>query len=162
MNQAEFSPCLKYRYTLWRPIGAQRPWEHPYVQFIGLNPSTATETVDDNTVRRCTRFAQSFGYDSMCMTNLFGLRSTDPKGLRDVADPIGPDNDRWLVEIANGAAMIIAAWGTHGAFMGREEAVLEILRPNNLHVLQLTQGGRPHHPLYLRTETKPLLWRSAT
>ena len=45
MNKgAEFSPCKKYRYKLWRI------WDDtlPLVMFIGLNPSTADEINDFN------------------------------------------------------------------------------------------------------------------
>ena len=39
---ATFSPCRRYRYTLWRQ------WdERPPATFIMLNPSTADETRDD-------------------------------------------------------------------------------------------------------------------
>ena len=44
---ADFSPCRKYRYKLWRI------WDEtlPLAMFIGLNPSTADEVKDDNTVK---------------------------------------------------------------------------------------------------------------
>lgn len=47
--------------------------------FIGLNPSTADETQDDPTVRRCIRYAQSWGYGALYMTNIFAFRATDPR-----------------------------------------------------------------------------------
>ncbi|MBK8271403.1 MAG: DUF1643 domain-containing protein [Planctomycetes bacterium] len=65
--------------------------------FIGLNPSTADETQDDPTVRRCIRYAQSWGYGALCMTNIFAYRSTDPLVMKRFDDPIGPKNDTALI-----------------------------------------------------------------
>ena len=46
-----FSPDRRYRYALWRHWGAT---EVPrYLMVVGLNPSTADETKDDPTIRRC-------------------------------------------------------------------------------------------------------------
>ena len=39
---AVFSPCRTWRYELRRMWG-----EQPYAMFVGLNPSTADETIDD-------------------------------------------------------------------------------------------------------------------
>ena len=72
---ATFSPCRTWRYSLlrrWAPCD--------YAMFIGLNPSTADETQDDPTVRRCIRYAQSWGYGALYMTNIFAFRATDPRG----------------------------------------------------------------------------------
>ena len=68
---------------------------------IGLNPSTADEVTDDPTVRRCINYAKAWGYAGLCMTNLFAYRATDPVVMKAVAEPIGPDNDRYLAECAN-------------------------------------------------------------
>src|SRR5690348_9819680 len=92
-----FSQCRKYRYTLWRQWGdvrsgfAMELWpadradkSRQYVQFIGLNPSTADETQDDPTVRRCIGFSKAWGYGALCMTNAFAWRDTDPEKMKRV------------------------------------------------------------------------------
>lgn len=38
---------------------------------IGLNPSTADETRDDPTIRRCTGYARLWRFGGLLMTNLF-------------------------------------------------------------------------------------------
>jgi hypothetical protein len=67
-----FNLSRTHRYTLWRI------WDHmfctDYVQFIGLNPSTADESQDDPTVRRCIDFAKRWGAGALCMTNIFAFR----------------------------------------------------------------------------------------
>ena len=149
---AKFSPCRLYRYTLWRKwIGGKG-----YALVIGLNPSTADEVTDDPTVRRCSNYAKAWGYASLCMTNLFAYRATDPVVMKAVAEPIGPDNDRYLAECAQRAAVVVAAWGNHGTYRGRAGEVLGLL--GELHFLRLTQSGQPAHPLYLRKTLTPTRW----
>lgn len=127
-----------------------------FLQVVGLNPSTADETKDDNTVRRCLDYARQWGFGGLCMTNLFGFRSTDPAIMIAEPEPVGPDNDRWLVQVAEQASMILCAWGTDGRHLGRSKAVLQLLREFPLHCLTITQDGEPGHPLYLRKDLKPL------
>ena len=151
---AEFSPCRTYRYVLRRTWSAG-----PAVGFILLNPSTADETENDPTIRRCIGYAKAWGYGSLVLGNLFALRSTDPKGLRQVADPVGPDNDDWLLRIAKEAGgKVICGWGNHGALNGRGRAVAVNLAAAGVRPLALTvtTDGSPGHPLYLRGGLKPL------
>ncbi len=153
-KSATFSPCRKYRYTLWRYWGLV---DSKYVMFIGLNPSTADEIVDDPTVRRCIAYAHSWGFGGLCMTNLFAFRATLPSDMKAAEDPIGPKNNYSLQRIAKNAEVIIAAWGTHGAYIGRDEEVKEMFP--SLTYLKLTKKGFPGHPLYLPKTLKPILWK---
>ncbi|MBK8133391.1 MAG: DUF1643 domain-containing protein [Gammaproteobacteria bacterium] len=149
-RQTVFSPCRTYRYALWREwIGGEG-----YAMFVGLNPSTADETQDDPTIRRCIAFAKGWGYAGLCMTNLFAFRATDPKDMKAAADPVGPENDAHLLALANEAGVIVAAWGVHGTYGGRHNAVREMLPA--LHCLALTKDGHPRHPLYLRKTLTPV------
>jgi hypothetical protein len=147
---AIFSPCRRWRYALWRI------WDRSqrYAMFVGLNPSTADETQDDPTVRRCIRYAKDWGYGGLVMTNAFAYRATDPREMIAEADPVGPENDRYLAELAKDAGIVVAAWGIHGAHMNREGAVRELIP--YAHHLGLTKAGNPKHPLYLRADTQPI------
>lgn len=152
-NWANISKCRNYRYDLWRR------WHEnpitPYVAFIGVNPSTADETKDDPTIRRCVNFAKSWGYGAMHMVNLYGLRSTDPKKLKTVIDSIGPDNDFWLKLVCNEAAIVVAAWGNNAE--PKRAYDIRVLVPG-LHYLELTKEGQPRHPLYLKKDRRPIPW----
>jgi hypothetical protein len=154
-GDAVFSRRGQYRYTLWRDWSDLFTAQKRYVQFIGLNPSTATAQADDPTIRRCWRFAQAWGFDAMCMTNLFAFRSTDPVGMKQQADPVGPDNDEWIARIALDASLVVAAWGNDGAHLGRSAHVVGLLSGANLHCLSVTNTGEPGHPLYLAKSTLP-------
>ena len=156
---AVFSLDRLYRYTL------VRSWRDDLsrVAFVGLNPSTADETADDPTIRKCVGFAKRWGFGSLVMLNLFAWRSTDPKGLRGLADPIGPENDA-RIECETRTprvTRVVAAWGANKAARGRDLAVIELLtRWTDLHVLRLTKNrGDPEHPLYMPYETPPRVWR---
>ena len=144
------SPDRVYRYALWRVIDPQNPL---YTLFIGLNPSTADETLDDPTIRRCQRFAQEWGSGALCMVNLFAFRATDPETMKRATDPIGPENDAYLFRLIKGASEVIAAWGNHGTFKGRDREVNERFGP--FRCLGINGNGTPKHPLYLKATTKP-------
>lgn len=148
----------EYRYVLKRMESEEG--SSKCVAFIGLNPSTATEFEDDPTVRRCRGFAHAWGFDGFVMLNIFAYRSTDPYRLRDVPGPIGKENDDILKFYAVLCKQVVCAWGTHGAYLDRGAVVESMLRIEGvaLYHLGLTDGGFPKHPLYLRSDTKPILW----
>jgi hypothetical protein len=145
---AIFSPCEIYRYRLWRRWG-----KGPHCAWIMLNPSTANEIDNDPTIRRCIGFARAWGFSGVEIVNIFALRSTDPRGLLQVEDPIGPDNDRHIREAAVRADMVIAAWGVHGELRGRGAAVRAML--GDVRCLGVTKDGHPKHPLYLPKTAQP-------
>jgi len=148
---AQFSECRKYRYALWRT------WrEDCHAMFIGLNPSTADETQDDPTVRRCIGFAKAWGFGGIYMLNLFAYRTTNPKELRLVEEPIGNENDGFLKMYHIKEGLTIACWGIWGTYMNRGEKVIELLGKENLSCLGLTKSGQPKHPLYLKGDTEPM------
>ena len=154
---ATFSPARKYRYTLHRIWDVDKPT----MAVIGLNPSTADETKDDPTIRRCIGFAKLWGYGGLYMLNLFAYRSTDPAALKIVKNPIGPDNDKAILEVASKCKLVIAAWGNDGAIDGRGHAVRNLLTGFGLdvHCLKKNMNGTPAHPLYLPGDLQPtILW----
>lgn len=150
---ATFSQDRLYRYTL------QRTWsDAPPAVFIGLNPSTADEQVDDPTIRRCSRFARDWGCGGLVMLNLYAWRATDPKGLLVPADPVGPGNDSAIRALAGTAELVVAAWGAWpGPDRGRAAMVAALV--GELQVLGLTKDLQPRHPLYMRADSELRPWR---
>lgn len=149
---AILSDCRKYRYVLWRQWDSKKP----YCLFIGLNPSTADETLDDPTIRRCVRFSKDWGYGSCVMANIFAFRATKPVDMKSQIDPVGIDNNVWLQDLARNAGKIICAWGTHGNYLERDDEVFYLLHSLHLQCLGTTKAGHPKHPLYLRSDTQPV------
>lgn len=145
---AVISDCGRYRYELWR-----RWAEGPHVLFIMLNPSTADAENDDATIRKCIAYAKRWGFGALCVGNLFAFRATDPMEMKAASDPIGPENDATLAKLAGSAGVIVAAWGVHGAHMGRAMAVAKTLP--TIKALHITKDGSPGHPLYLKSYAQP-------
>ena len=151
-RSAEISACGKYRYALRRLWDTQLPT----VLFIGLNPSTADASLDDPTLRRCIKFAETWGYGGVVIGNLFAFRAKDPRALRNAPDPIGPANDQRLVQLRQEAGMAVAAWGHLGTLNGRGSIVAAML--SNLYCLGQTKTGAPRHPLYVRGSAELQEW----
>jgi hypothetical protein len=152
-GSAVFSPCRTWRYALarrWAPDGQP-------VMFVALNPSTADETLDDPTVRRCIGFAKRWGFPAMLMLNAFALRSTDPRALYSAADPVGPENDTWLLAMRQTAARCVVCWGAHGALLDRGTEVVQLVAP--VFSFGFTKDGFPKHPLYLPNNADLVEWR---
>jgi hypothetical protein len=154
---AAYSPCGLYRYSLWRDWSALGEAARSTILWIMLNPSRADHLGNnDPTIERCERRSIGWGYQRMEVVNLFALSSPYPKALREAADPVGPDNDAGIDARAAGAAMILCAWGTHGALRDRAEAVRTRLAGRPLHCLGVTRSGEPAHPLYLPYDRMPV------
>ena len=145
---ANFSTCRKYRYSLSRIWDKQKK----FVLFIGLNPSTADEEVDDPTIRRCSGYAQKWGYGGFIMVNLFAYRTTLPSNLKKVKYPVGRDNDKYIVKLSEKADITIAAWGNNGNLYRRDKQVMSLVP--NLMCLRVNKSGQPAHPLYLNKDLK--------
>lgn len=155
VSEAVYSDCERYRYLLTRVWGSG-----PKALFVMLNPSTATEVQNDPTVERCERRARALGYGAFRVTNIFAYRATDPKVMRAVADPVGPDNDASILGSVGWADAIVCAWGNHGLHLARGNQVEGLLRKSGapLFHLGLTGQGQPRHPLYVGYDQQPQRW----
>ena len=153
---ATFSSCRRWRYLLWRRWDEKKP----VANFLMLNPSTADETQLDPTCSRARDYAERWGYGALIVTNVFGWRSTDPDVMKAAKDPVGPGNDAAIVRAAQESALVVCAWGNHGAHLKRSLAVTRLLLEAKvkLHALRVNTNGEPAHPLYLPGNLRPLAW----
>ena len=156
---AILSPCRRYRYRLSRAWGS---FEHRCA-FLMVNPSTADETWDDPTVRKCVGFARRWGFGALDVVNLFAWRSTDVTALLTVEDPVGPDNDEHVIRALDEAHRVVFAWGKHNkrvsALVSRryEQLVTGTAWRPPLEVtgtLGRNGDGSPRHPLMLAYTTR--------
>ena len=150
VKRAVFSDCEKYRYTLYRMWNTTEQ----QIIFVGLNPSTADERIDDPTIRRCRCFAESWGYGSMIMLNLFAYRSTDPRNLKKCNNPIGDYNLSFLKEYIR-KYKTIACYGNGGNYLNRHKEFLKEYR-GHLYAIKILKNGMPSHPLYLKKNLQPV------
>ncbi len=155
---AVFNEPRTHRYSLWRRWSGNCD-ASKMLPFIGLNPSTADESVNDQTVTRCINYAKSWGYHGMFMLNIFAFRATDPKDMKAFPDPIGDLNNQAILKIVGACGnKALCCWGAHGDFMMRGAEVKYLLCFKQLFHLGLTKSGHPKHPLYLKSNLKPTLW----
>jgi hypothetical protein len=154
---ANITDDMKYRYTLTRAW--KKDQDKRWVNFIMLNPSTADEVNDDATIRRCLGYADSWGYNGILVTNLFAWRATDPRWIKCVDNPVGSENDAYLVRCADICSRTVCAWGNNGNYQNRDQEVIKLLKNHvSLFCLGLTRSGQPKHPLRLSGSLKPQLW----
>ncbi|MEP2668868.1 MAG: DUF1643 domain-containing protein [Cyclobacteriaceae bacterium] len=147
---ATFSQDRTYRYVLtriWNPDLSK-------VMFIGLNPSTANEDIDDPTIRRLINFANTFGFGGLYMLNLFALVTPYPNDLVQCDDPIG-NNDEYLRVYKFKADKVVFAWGNFKV-NGRDLIVSSMFE--EAYCLGVNNNGSPKHPLYLKADTKLVKW----
>ena len=145
---------LPHRYRLTRRVSL---FGGRTVAFCLLNPSTATEEINDPTVRRCIGFAETWGFATLRVVNLFAVRATDPREMfkMSAADVVGEENDCAILEAAAEADTFVAAWGNHGRHLDRDLAVMTLLHDVSVMCLGVTQKGMPAHPLYQRRDLEP-------
>ena len=158
-GSATFDQSGCYRYYLTRSWNTNDHAERP-VAFIMLNPSQADAKHDDPTIRACRQFAQRWGFNQLNIVNLFAYRATQPSTLKKTTDPIGPANDRFLIQTAETAHQVILAWGNWGQLLKRHQAVIELLdcHRHKLYCLARNQSGQPRHPLYIKRTVQPVRW----
>jgi hypothetical protein len=123
---------------------------------VGLNPSTATDTQPDMTLRKIDRIAGDNGYDGFVVLNLYPVRSTIIEDL-----PLEPDAEAHRRNLAAVEALVAglqrpclwAAWSE--GIRAREylqharDDLIARLKPYGVRWLRygpLTKSGHPRHP----------------
>lgn len=141
-RSARFSPCGTYRYSL------ERVWDKrlPVAAGVLLNPSKAGAEIDDPTTSQWVNRLNRLGYGTWRAANLFAAVGTDPKCLLAMTDPIGPENDAAILDVLEGAAIQIIAWGTGGSFCNRDVEVMRMLEGRELWCLGHNADGSPRFP----------------
>lgn len=154
-----FSDDRQYRYLLTRYINDVE--EQKTVLFICLNPSKADEYRDDLTVKKCQKWAKTWGFNRLLLANIFAYKATDPQilyGLEKdpISQPKNPlENNFQLARAIEYADRIVVAWGVHGAHLDRGLEVLQLISRigKTAYCFGLTIGGYPKHPSRLAYAT---------
>jgi hypothetical protein len=147
---AVFDVSESYRYSLWRAWSAYQL----RIVFVLLNPSTADDRKNDPTIRRCIGFARAWKFGSLEVVNLFAYRATNVRELFKIDDPIGEENDYYLMKAVERCLTVVVGWGTRGALFGRDHQVMSLLAGRkDVYCLGITKDGQPRHPLYVKSDT---------
>ena len=150
-----YNSFLNERYYLSREfenIGNQKS-----VNFVMLNPSTANASKLDPTVTRCAEYSKNWGYSKMVITNIFPIIGSDPNILKnDKGDTIL--NNDVLLEIAKSCDLVVCAWGQIGVSKEQGMKIYKELcdLKISLYALEIAKNGEPKHPLYLKSDLKPV------
>lgn len=156
-REAVISSDGLYRYALLRV------WDNrkPRMTFIGLNPSIADDEIDTPTIKRCIMFAKRENMGGIHVVNLFAYRSPTPSVLKEVEDPIGPNNRFWLHAAFqhNNSGYIVGIWGTK-ADKEQINFIRKLAKQYGTPIYSLghTKSGAPKHPLYTSIDQKLEIW----
>jgi hypothetical protein len=134
--------------SLYRFVLTRRWAIGPTLVWCMLNPSTADETQDDPTIRKCRGFSERQGAGALVVVNLSPWRATDPRALFAAQaaghDVLALDENRKAIAWALDRGPCVAAWGAH--FKPWMQLALDLLPPR-LVCLGRTSKGLPRHPL---------------
>lgn len=151
-----------HRYVLernWIGTGGLLNW-------ICLNPSTADDKFDDQSVRKMVGFSKLWGYSQIVVTNLFAFRATLPEDLhrmyaRAPLLAIGNENDNVIERWASKADAIVCAWGNLDALGSVRANSVEghLLKYYDLKCIRKNKSGCPAHPVREPYTDAPLTYR---
>ena len=162
ISEASFSSSGLYRWSLSRRLNNNIRT----IIFIGLNPSKASASRNDPTLRRLIYFSSSWGYGNLIVVNLFARVCSSSSFIRRCTDPIGKRNDQELLfrisEWSQNLSFDLwVGWGNQGTWRNRNLQIMELLKKNAIQraskfpssrgplSLGLTKNGHPRHPLYI-------------
>ncbi len=161
MNSAIFSSCMTWRYRLDRDV---RP-TGPVFAYFGVNGATAGASKNDHTSTKWIGFTDRNGGSRYIAGNPFAFCATDVSDLASAADPIGPDNARYLAEIIAEADVLVPCWGNKAKVPPRLRHHIDALKRQifaagkPVKIFGLTASGDPKHPLTLGYDTPLVDWQ---
>jgi len=133
---------------------------------IGINPSTAAPDALDPTLQSAQRIALSNGYDSFLMFNVYAQRATHPDDMERACNTALHAENRKAFRYLLSLSPQPAVWAAWGNIIMKRDYLMDCMR-DFLEDGQavgarwytagpLLKSGHPHHPLYLKRDTKLL------
>jgi len=106
-GSAFFSECGNFR-----PYLSRRWAQGPMIMWLCMNPSSATDEVDDATSRKLTRHSRQlpFAFGGLFLLNVMDFRTTDPRHLPE-GNETSPRNQRYIRKFASLSNTIVLAYG---------------------------------------------------
>jgi hypothetical protein len=159
-KSAIFSACGTYRYRLDRDVQEKGL----VFAYFGVNGATADHEKEDQTSRKWFGFTLRNGGRRYIAANPFAFCATDVRELAYAADPIGPENGRYVREVITEADILVPCWGSRAKLPPNLRGQLDDLRDRILDagkpvkVFGFTASGDPKHPLMLGYDTPLVDW----
>lgn len=148
-NGAYFSHDNKFRFVLWRI------WDDtkPKVMYVGLNPSTANATKNDNTITKLVKVSKHNGFGGFYMLNLYSYVTPYPECLKGNWEIMDGINNKHLLDFSGKASKVVFCWGN---FKESQEKASELKHAfqQEAWCLFKNKNGSPKHPLYCKDETQ--------
>jgi hypothetical protein len=121
------------------------------------NPSTASEQIDDPTLRKLQMFARLWGFGSVAVVNAFPWCATNPKELHSRKEDCFSiwSNERYILDAVSDSDLFLCGWGAHAKIDSRSRRLRQLLSSSPVYALRLIGSGEPEHPLYLPKTLKP-------
>lgn len=143
-----FTAGRKHRFWL------SRVWDKtkPEVAFIGLNPSTANEDENDNTITKVIKIAAHNGYGSVTMLNLYPCVTPYPQQIAELIDPAHTATNSKCLEEHTDDCDVVFCWGNFKEAQQIGKNVIEWF-DKPLCIAQ-NKNGSPKHPLYCKDDSK--------
>ena len=133
---------------------------------IGINPSTAAPDALDPTLQSVNRIALSNGYDSFLMFTVYAQRATRPDDMEKTMNPLLHEENRKAFRYLLSLSPQPAVWAAWGNIIEKRDYLTDCMRDfladgkavgaKWYTAGPLLKSGHPHHPLYLRRDTKLL------
>ncbi len=133
---------------------------------VGLNPSTAAPDALDPTLQSVQRIAHSNGYDSFLMFNVYAQRATRPDDMEQACNATLHSENRRAFRYLLSLSERPAVWAAWGNIIEKRAYLMDCMRDFAADgaaagAQWFTAGpplrsGHPHHPLYLRRDTRLL------
>ena len=133
---------------------------------IGINPSTAAPDALDPTLQSVNRIALSNGYDSFLMFNVYAQRATRPDDMEKTMNPLLHEENRKAFRYLLSLSPQPAVWAAWGNIIEKRNYLTACMRDfladgkavgaKWYTAGPLLKSGHPHHPLYLKRDTKLL------
>ena len=150
------------RYSEYRYILGTRG-RHPLI-CVGINPSTAAPDALDPTLQSAQRIALANGYDSFLMFNVYAQRATRPDDMEPALNPTLHAENRKAFRYLLSLSERPAVWAAWGNIIGKRAYLMDCMRDfaadgeavgaRWFTAGPLLKSGQPHHPLYLRGDTR--------
>ena len=151
-------------YTEYRYILGTRG-QHPLI-CVGINPSTAAPDDLDNTLKSVERVALHNGFDSFLMFNVYAQRATRPDDMERSCNPVLHAENRRAFRYLLSLSPAPALWAAWGNIIEKRGYLMDCMRDFAADASAagaewftagpLLKSGHPHHPLYLKGDTKLL------
>ena len=133
---------------------------------VGINPSTAAPDALDPTLQSAQRIALANGYDSFLMFNVYAQRATRPDDMEQVCSAGLHRENRLAFRYLLSLSKEPAVWAAWGNIIEKRGYLMDCMRDFAADgqaagarwytAGPLLKSGHPHHPLYLRRDTKLL------